>query len=740
MSCEDNKLKISYLVDGQLAPKEANALLDHMSSCQECSQYFKDLQEVKKALRQAPRQIASQSFVRRLEARFRREGTGTYLVPVMSRRWVRKAVSAAIAAAALVVIVLIMSNSGVRETKVPDEPEITAADDSQEKEPYVKSTYVSPEQWEEEKRKQRFAELFPLKSEHEEPVEAPDKPDAPEPPSIVDEGKHEEPKIVDEEAPQVPDVEKKPELPESPPALPKEGIETVEGSGDKEPLKRAPDEEVAVAAADLRRIEKDFFSAAKTRNVDGQVTTLHKLASLPIEKSLKLFKRILIGERKKVEISVRREALFALAENGSKQAAGVMLYLYADTAEDWEVRETVPDALAQVEKEETLNWLVTEVLSSKKQHANVRKMVAEVLAVVDKPVSYKPLAAALIKEPDEKVRMAICIALGATRDTGAEDVLLKVLKDRQWVVREAALRALGKVGTITCVPSVIRLLSDAQPLVQEAAAMALSENPDVRAVEPLIKLYRSHKTQVDLRLRGAVLTALWRITGERYVKESDWNSWFKEMGPYPETNPNPEAVPGSPSSFIDIPLWTKSVIYLVDASGSMRNDGKLDEAKDLIKQSIIGLPKETRFNIILFSSSIRGFSQTSFPRADKPNKAKALQWLDRVLLPQETKTNFYHALTTALRSKPDDLIVISDGVPTEGRYVYPSKLVRVIADQNLQSKTRIHSVGFYTVPPTEGAGNPVPVGPSVDFLRDLSKRNYGEFRHRLFFKTNGGSK
>jgi hypothetical protein len=111
-----------------------------------------------------------------------------------------------------------------------------------------------------------------------------------------------------------------------------------------------------------------------------------------------------------------------------------------------------------------------------------------------------------------------------------------------------------------------------------------------------------------------------------------------------------------------------------------------------------------------------------------------------VLLPQETKTNFYHALTTVLRSKPDDLIVISDGVPTEGRYVYPSKLVRVIADQNLQGKTRIHAVGFYTVPSTEGTGNPVPVGPSVDFLRDLSKRNYGEFRHRLFFKTGGTSK
>jgi hypothetical protein len=279
------------------------------------------------------------------------------------------------------------------------------------------------------------------------------------------------------------------------------------------------------------------------------------------------------------------------------------------------------------------------------------------------------------------------------------------------------------------------VLNDAQPLVQEAAAMALSENPDVRAVEPLIRLYKSHKTHADLRLRGAVLTALWRITGERFVKDSDWNSWFKEVGPYPETNPDPTAIPGAPSSFLDIPLWTKSVVYLVDASGSMREDGKLEEAKSLIKQSIIGLPKETRFNVVLFSSSLRGFSRTSFPRADKTNKARALQWLDKVLLPQEMKTNFYHALTTVLRGKPDDVVVISDGVPTEGRYVYPSKLVRVIADQNLQGKTRIHAVGFYTVQPIEGTANPVPVGPSVDFLRDLSKRNYGEFRHRLFFKS-----
>lgn len=734
MGCEENKIKLSYLVDGQLEPEEARSLLNHISSCRECSQYFKDLQDAKKALKQAPRLAASPSFVRRLEARLRREGTGAYMVPVMSRNWVRKAISAGIAAAVLVAVVLILSKSGVKETAPSDEPEITAADPGREKITAAPpTTLMTREQFEEEK-KHRLAQLFPIKQEHKEPAVERDIHETPEPPPFVDEGKQEEPKIVDEEAPQKPDVEEKPELPEVPPAPGGEGTEAVEGPKDEKPLKQP----VEVAATDLRTLERDFFSAAKARNVDGQMDALHKMASLPIDKSLNFFKRILIGERKQVETSVRREALFALAENGSKQAAGVMLYIYDDAAEEGEIREAVPDALAQIERQETLDWLVGEVLSSQKRQANVRKMVAEVLALVDKPVSYKPLAAALLKEPDEKVRVAICTALGATKDTSAEEVLLKALKDRQWVVREAALRALGKTGTISCVPPLIRLLNDAQPLVQEAAATALSENPDVRAVEPLIKLYKSHKTQTDLRLRGAVLTALWRITGERYVKGSDWSSWFKKMGPYPETNPDPGAIPGAPAAFIDIPLWTNSVVYLVDASGSMRSDGKLDEAKNLIKQSIISLPKDTKFNIFFFSSNIRGFSQTSFPRADTLNKAKALQWLDRILLPQEKKTNFYHALTTVLRSKPDDLVVISDGVPTEGRYVYPPKLVRVIADQNLQGKTRIHAVGFYTVQLTEGTGNPVPVGPSVDFLRDLSKRNYGEFRHRLFFKSGSG--
>lgn len=720
MNCEENKAKLSFLIDGELSPDEEDVVRRHIETCDTCARYFNDLRAVRKALELVPRIPVPSSFEKRLDSRMRRSATSFYSVPVMSRMWARKAVAAVIAAAVLITIVIVLSSIGFQKNDGLDSPEpVAGTHDDPGRVERVPAPDTRPESVPENREKPEAVVVIP------EEKDAPQESREPEP--------REPAPAIDEPGESVPDTElvkKEPETPAVPDTPERSDVVaedkapgTTQRAPEEEPLRQSPENE-RIAQVPDRDFERKFFLAGKEGNIEEQVEMLHLVAETPADETYRFIKRILSQPSNKVDTSVRREALWVLADIGTKEAAGIMLFVYADV--DWHVSDAVPTALSRIKREDTLEWLASEILVSSKSEG-VRRMVAEALAQSEGPVSQELLAAALAKEQSPLVRIAICEAMGATGDTAAEEILIKTLEDRSWLVREAALRALSKVGTMRCVSAAIRSLNDSKMFVREAAAAVLAENPDVRSLVPLTRLLM-HK---DIRFRGAVLTALWRITGQKFTKESEWRDWLKEMGPYPETNPDPEAAPPAPAEYLDIPLWSKSVVYLLDASSSMQRDGKIKEAKRLIRNSIIELPEDTRFNVIFFGSEARAFSPTSFARADRRTKAKATDWLEKVRLPEEGRTNFYNALTMVLRNRPDDVIVMSDGVPTEGRFVHPSKLVREISDLNLQLKTRLHAVGFYTLTETEGP-TPVPVGPSVDFLKELAGRNHGLFRYRWF--------
>jgi len=725
MNCRGNREKISFLVDGELGAEDAAALESHIKSCPGCRAYFNRLKDLKESIGSMPRIAPSESFGKRLEARLRRPASGSFTLPVRTRTWFRQAVALAVAACILIAVVIVTSRMAIKNdttTSKPENSNIAGTQDNNDNRIIVpKPDIIEPAPAKDEK------EPVELPEDELELVKRPDIPPSPTPPI---------PEIP--EMPEPPDltrmahkdnkssVDEAPRLPEE-----KRGQDnlTTQREPEKVEEKLAPNERESAPMANIKNLEKDFYKSGKLGDTEHQIALLHNIAGSAGKDKYGFFKKILTQPARQVASAVRREALFVLAETGTKEAAGIMLFVYSDV--DWHVSDAVPEALSRIEEKETLEWLAREALTSSRS-SDARRMIAESLAHVKEPVSHELFAAALAKESDPKVRTAICFSLGYAGDVAAEDALLKAMSDNSWLVREAALRALSRVGTMKCVGAAIRSLGDSQTKVKEAAAAVLAENPDVRSVAPLVRLL----VYDDIRLRGAVLTSLWRITGLRFTKQSEWRAWLKKAGPYPETDSAPDATPPAPASFLDIPLWSKSVIYLVDASGSMRGETKVKEAKQLVLDSILNLPEDTRFNIVFFSSSMRTFSHTTLPRADARIKLKARQWLEQVRLPEAGKTDFYHALSTVLRNRPDDLVVISDGVPTSGRFTYPSKLIREIADQNLQQKTRIHALGFYNLQPTEGP-TPVPVGPSVDFLKDLAAKNNGEFRYRWF---NAGSK
>jgi Ca-activated chloride channel homolog len=109
---------------------------------------------------------------------------------------------------------------------------------------------------------------------------------------------------------------------------------------------------------------------------------------------------------------------------------------------------------------------------------------------------------------------------------------------------------------------------------------------------------------------------------------------------------------------------SKDVIIVLDQSGSMFGD-KWDQARSAAEYVLKHLNSEDRFNVILFSTGERVFSNTM----EAPNQAQAaIDWIRG----QEAigGTDINGALTTALSmadaERPTTLLFLTDGLATEG--------------------------------------------------------------------------
>ncbi|MDB4951058.1 MAG: Vault protein inter-alpha-trypsin domain protein [Gemmatimonadetes bacterium] len=113
----------------------------------------------------------------------------------------------------------------------------------------------------------------------------------------------------------------------------------------------------------------------------------------------------------------------------------------------------------------------------------------------------------------------------------------------------------------------------------------------------------------------------------------------------------------------------KDVVYVLDTSGSMREEGKIDKAKRALEFGVRGLGPEDRFNVISFAGETR-LMETGLIRADATGRARGVQFVRG--LTATGGTNIDEALTDALRQFPADgtrprlLVFLTDGLPTVG--------------------------------------------------------------------------
>jgi Ca-activated chloride channel family protein len=149
----------------------------------------------------------------------------------------------------------------------------------------------------------------------------------------------------------------------------------------------------------------------------------------------------------------------------------------------------------------------------------------------------------------------------------------------------------------------------------------------------------------------------------------------------------------------DRELVNKDIIFVLDTSGSMADEGKIDKAKKALLFGIRTLREGDRFNIINFAGE-EHLMERGLIDADAEGKKRGEQFVNR--LQPSGGTNINDALLSSIRAfsdgrpdkngRPKMLVFMTDGLPTVGE----TNTDRIIA--NLQKQkgvdVRIFPFGF----------------------------------------------
>ncbi|MGQ9609058.1 MAG: vWA domain-containing protein [bacterium] len=147
--------------------------------------------------------------------------------------------------------------------------------------------------------------------------------------------------------------------------------------------------------------------------------------------------------------------------------------------------------------------------------------------------------------------------------------------------------------------------------------------------------------------------------------------------------------------FVDRTKGKRDIIYCLDVSASMGSANKLNLSRNYLKDSLLALNENDRFNIIVFSKSFEIFHEHELLPATKENKLKAMSFLDN-FTPQSirvnTKTDLLSPLLFALDMKPMIIVAVTDGLPTSG-VINPENILQSIKEKNING-AKIFAIGM----------------------------------------------
>jgi len=139
----------------------------------------------------------------------------------------------------------------------------------------------------------------------------------------------------------------------------------------------------------------------------------------------------------------------------------------------------------------------------------------------------------------------------------------------------------------------------------------------------------------------------------------------------------------------------RDIVFVVDTSGSMMQDNKMEQARKALKHCLGQLTAEDRFSLISFASTVESYRDALVP-ADEEHVKQAQGWVSDLYAGGGTAID--RALKLALSRRSDDpgrmftVVFFTDGQPTIGERD-TDKILANVKEQNT-ANTRIFSLGL----------------------------------------------
>lgn len=278
------------------------------------------------------------------------------------------------------------------------------------------------------------------------------------------------------------------------------------------------------------------------------------------------------------------------------------------------------------------------------------------------------LAPALI-DPDPRVRLSALEAAVQRGGDAATEAVVRALKDVSWSVRLVAAQSAGQVRQRKVLEALVPALQDARTRVVEAAGGSLV-----------------------------------RLTGIPFdPSPALWGAWLSGDGasfdpaqveaaarpPQPALPPGTRTVAGP--RFLDLPLASRHLAFVLDGSGSMAQavpggGTRWSEVGGELERALAALAGAT-VNLCVFADQVAA----AFPRAGvlSAQRRDALLAFVRGRAPRG-HTALYDGIAWALADPEiDTVVVLSDGAPSAGAWFTKTDLLAEVRRANRWRRARI---------------------------------------------------
>jgi len=333
----------------------------------------------------------------------------------------------------------------------------------------------------------------------------------------------------------------------------------------------------------------------------------------------------------------------------------------------------------------------------------------------------------------------VASALGAIGQVQAVGSLRKATRDKDLGVREAAIRSLGEMEAKDALPDLLKRLKDKHWPVRAAAIKALGKLAMKEAVGPLIERLSAEEG----RLLDDIAGTLSELTGQRFGDHVvGWQKWWEDNRDEYEGESG-LALGGHRRdggaggvSYYGITTRSKSIIYVIDVSGSMSKAhdnpskdvsggelSKVESAKKELGRSLKTLATDGVFTIVVYNDLVKVW-KPKLVSASPAHKAEAGTFV--TALTAASSTNIYGALEQAFKlasggrdstyGGADTIFLLSDGSPTkpDGTLDSTEKILLAVREWNAGGRVVLHTIGI-------GKAH------NVGFMRTLASSNGGQY-------------